>query len=257
MAFDQLRLLLPFYFLALSLAFLPKAVGKLIITFQFGKLLSWSSLQDAWFGTLWEYLGPNVKQNAAPKVEPLVRQAKGVVLDIGPGSGQWLDLYSPKQNQNITKIYGIEPNLEHHPALLQAIKREGLDDIYEVIGAGVEDLQKVGLQPGSFDTVVTVQVLCSVPDPQRVVTELYKLLKPGGQWIVYEHIKTLYTYKIIATWQKIIDIAWPICYGGCSITRPTDEYLARAGTWTSFDLRPNDDETKYDAVPHAKGVLIK
>ncbi|PSK56977.1 hypothetical protein B9Z65_6601 [Elsinoe australis] len=257
MAFEQFRLLRPLYLLSLSLMFLPLVVAKLTLTLQLSKLLRWSSLQDAWFGRFWIFFGPRARDNAAPTVGPLMKSAKGIVLDVGPGSGQWLYLYSPRRNPNITKVYGVEPNLEHHPALHQAIKREGLQDIYEVVGVGAEDLQSVGIKPASVDTIVTLQVLCSVPTPQRIVKELYAYLKPGGQWIVYEHVKTKFNHEFVSTWQAIIDVIWPTCFGGCSITRPTDEYLISAGNWSDVDLHPGADEGRFDTIPHALGYLRK
>ncbi|PNS20644.1 Ribosomal RNA-processing protein 12 [Sphaceloma murrayae] len=257
MAIEQLRLLSPLYLLALSCFFLPVTIVNLLTSFQLAKLISWSTLQDAWFGRFWAFFGPRVRETAAGHVEPLVQAARGVVLDVGPGSGQWLYLYSPQRNTNITKVYGVEPNLEHHPALRRAIRREGLDGIYEIIGVGAEALRTQGILPASVDTIVTVQVLCSVPKPRLLVKELYSYLKPGGQWIVYEHVRTKFTHEFVSSWQVLVDRVWPICFGGCSITRPTDEYLIAAGPWASIHLRPGVDEHKYDTVPHAMGYLRK
>ena len=76
-------------------------------------------------------------------------------------------------------------------------------DIYEVIGCGAEELQtKGGLQKESIDTVITVQCLCSIPTPELIIKELYPLLKPGGQWLVYEHIKTPYQANFVGYWQS-------------------------------------------------------
>ena len=79
-----------------------------------------------------------------------------------------------------------------------------LGDIYEVIGCGAEELQtKGGLQKNSIDTIVTVQCLCSIPTPELIIKELYPLLKPGGQWLVYEHVKTKYTDDFVDTWSSM------------------------------------------------------
>lgn len=55
----------------------------------------------------------------------------------------------------------------------------------------------------------------------------------------------------------LIDHVWPHFFDGCSITRPTDEWLLQAGEWESVDLKPGDDETKFDVIPHAIGTLVK
>lgn len=129
----------------------------------------------------------------------------------GPGAGNWVHLYpNPNAKANaklkesagsapggvtaavVTKVYGVEPNLEHHASLRRKVKEAGLDGLYEIVGAGAEELGGLGLEigKGTVDTVVTKQVLCSVPAPERLVRELYGYLKPGGVWIVYEHVKT-------------------------------------------------------------------
>ena len=93
----------------------------------------------------------------------------------------------------ITKIYGVEPNENLLPALRQTIKETGLSDIYTIVPCGLEDfdrLREYGILEGSVDTVMSAQVLCSVPRPEVMVKALYRLLKPGGQMIVYEHIRS-------------------------------------------------------------------
>ncbi len=75
----------------------------------------------------------------------------------------------------------------------EAIKASGLIDVYEIVPCGVEDvveLKKHGIVLGSIDTILSVQVLCSVPDPNEMLRRLYAFLKPGGQLIVYEHVKS-------------------------------------------------------------------
>ena len=76
-------------------------------------------------------------------------------------------------------------------------------DVYEVIGCGAEELQtEAGFQPESVDTIITVQCLCSIPTPEIIIKELYPILKPGGQWLVYEHVKTKYQSNFVAYWQS-------------------------------------------------------
>lgn len=109
-----------------------------------------------------------------------------MILEVGPGSGEWLSLY-PKSG--ISKIYGVEPNRDHHPALRKQIKENGLEGIYEIVPVGIEDLQDGGwIEEGSVDGIVTVLCLCSIPQPKLMVSRLYNLLSPGGRWVLYEHV---------------------------------------------------------------------
>ena len=43
-----------------------------------------------------------MKEGSAPRVAPMVSLAKGVVLDIGPGSGEWIGLFDMKK---VTKVF--------------------------------------------------------------------------------------------------------------------------------------------------------
>jgi tRNA A58 N-methylase Trm61 len=65
-----------------------------------------------------------------------------------------------------------------------------LEDIYVICPVGVEDLGEKWVGKGEVDSVVTIQCLCSVPEPKRMIGELYSYLKDGGEWIVYEHVIT-------------------------------------------------------------------
>jgi hypothetical protein len=44
------------------------------------------------------------------------------------------------------------------------------------------------VRKGEADCVLTIQCLCSVPQPKEMIRGLYGYLKNGGEWIVYEHV---------------------------------------------------------------------
>lgn len=199
-----LNLLRPLLLLSLSAFYLIPTIFNLLINLQLSTFFSFSDFKDAWFARFWVFFGPRSAQMAAPNVMPLLSNAaKGVCLDIGPGSGQWLYLYGKANNPSITKIYGIEPNPGMHKELRENAVKAGLGDIYEIVGCGAEELQtKGGIQQASIDTIVTVQCLCSIPTPEIIIKELFPLLKPGGKWLVYEHIKTKHQGDFVGYWQR-------------------------------------------------------
>ncbi|KIN06389.1 hypothetical protein OIDMADRAFT_17293 [Oidiodendron maius Zn] len=194
-----------------------------------------------------------MKENSALKIAPLIGLARGVVLDIGPGSGEWIGLFD---KEKVIKIYGVEPNTDHHEGLRRKIKLEGLSDIYEIVPVGAEDLGSKWIQEGEADTIITVQCLCSVDNPKTMIGSLYGYLKPGGQWIVYEHVIT-HAGGLIALYQWAIDFVWPYFLGGCSITRDSGKWLREAGTWHKVDLRQPEGEPSYMVLPHVTGILTK
>ncbi len=83
----------------------------------------------------------------------------------------------------------MEPNRDHHASLTKRIEEAGLEDVYEIVPVGVEDLtQYFEGKQGKVDCIVTVQCLCSVNNPERMIRELYGWLEEGGKWNVYEHV---------------------------------------------------------------------
>lgn len=144
------------------------------------------------------------REGAAPAVMPLLQNnARGICLDIGPGSGEWLYLFAKANNKDITKIYGVEPNKGMHKTLRENAVKAGLGDVYGIIGCGAEELAlKGGVEKGSIDTIITVQCLCSIPTPEKIIKDLYPYLKPGGKWLMYEHVKTKYQGDFVGYWQS-------------------------------------------------------
>ena len=106
-----------------------------------------------------------------------------------PGSGTTLK-YLDKSK--LTHVYGIEPNTSLHPQLHQAIRDHGLSGVYTVLACGAEDmraLREAGITEGSVDTILSLKVLCSLPEPLApALRDLYRLIAPGGQWLVFEHV---------------------------------------------------------------------
>ncbi|KAH9828876.1 Methyltransferase domain [Teratosphaeria destructans] len=264
-----LNLLRPLLLLSYSAYYIFPTLIDSILSLNLAVLTSVSQFKQAWFARFWAWFGPRSRDNAAGSILPLLQNsARGVCLDIGPGTGQWLCLFSRANNQEITKIYGVEPNRGMHKQLRENAANAGLGDIYEIVGCGAEELeQRGGLQRESIDTIITVQCLCSIPTPELIINNLFPLLKPGGKWLVFEHIRTKYQGDFTDYWQselpskarqlpsltettEAINLVWPHFFNGCDITRPTDEWLLHAGKggWESVDLQPCAGEGRWDTV---------
>lgn len=177
------------------------------------------------------------------------------MLELGPGSGNQLPRYDVSK---IARIYGVEPNIALHDALRKKIKESGLSDVYTIVPCGVEDtttLKEYGIETGSVDTVVSVQVLCSVPRPKEVVTGLYALLRPGGEMIVYEHVSS--EDAVSGVVQRIYNVVWPFAMGGCQLDRPTGRYLLEAESWATVELETPKEEDGWLVLPRVSGRLVK
>ena len=86
-------------------------------------------------------------------------------------------------------IYGVEPNADHHAQLRERARQAGLEGKYVIVPVGIEDLGERWVKRGEVDSVVTVLCLCSIPRPAFMIGELYRYVKEGGFWILYEHVK--------------------------------------------------------------------
>lgn len=249
-------LLGPFQFMYMSLKSLPPTIARLVSERDFATLfLSPRALQDAWFGTFWAQTGPEVKKNASARVlplldgrvvagrllpEPAVPGLEGVCIEVGAGAGYWVDIFADKhmhsaatgsngmgRTKSVTRVYGVEPNRNQHASLRRHISQAGLEGVYEIVPVGIEDLGGGGpgsskkkwdgrIEKESVDCIVTVLCLCSIPEPQRHIRELYGYLKKGGRWYFYEHVQCdvgwymrLYQREFVAHSVLLLLVAMP------------------------------------------------
>ena len=80
----------------------------------------------------------------------------------------------------------------------------------------------------SFDAGVVALVLCTVPDPQSALAELFRVIRPGGQLRFYEHVIADTPGK--ARFQRFADATfWPHVAGGCHMARDTTSAIELAG----------------------------
>lgn len=140
---------------------------------------------------------------------PIVGAAYGRVIDVGPGSGLVCRYFDKSK---LTKVYGVEPNRRFHPVLRRTIKDLGLEDVYEILDCGAEDLGRF-MEKESIDCIVTVKVLCGVPTPEKVIKQLYGYLKPGGTWLVFEHVKNS-KHFLTRKYQGECPVGMEMCCGG-------------------------------------------
>jgi SAM-dependent methyltransferase len=231
------HLIEPWLMIWLSISYIPSTVAGLISSGNYGKLFSPSAFSEELFGNFWVTMGPQAKAGAEQVVVPLLQgrvsggkvcdevvstPVHGTVLEVGAGSGMWADvlarihasgagkegLRSRRGDKGrITKIYGIEPNPISAATLRSRVKEVGLGDVYEVVPVGIESVTDPTawdgkIEPGSVDCIVGIRCMCSIPDPKENIEHLYKLLKPGGTWYVFEHVKTTRGYPVMPLYQR-------------------------------------------------------
>lgn len=158
----------------------------------------------------------------------VVPLASGAVFELGCGGGYNQDLYT---GSAVTSFAGIDPNgslLE--AARARAAARGWETDIRE--GRG----ESIPFHDGAFDTVVCTYTLCSVDDPERVLSEMRRVLKPGGRLLYLEHGKAPDPGP--AKWQNRIEPLWKKLAGNCHLTREVGASIRRGG----FEIEPIGQE---------------
>jgi len=118
------------------------------------------------------------------------------------------------------------------PGMIEKARRKAA--LYDgALDVRVMDVQALEFPDATFDTVVTACTFCSVPDPLRGLRELYRCLKPGGQLLMFEHVRS--RVGPIAIFQ---DLMTPISSRfGPAMNRDTISNVLRAG----FELRREDN----------------
>ncbi|BAD84918.1 SAM-dependent methyltransferase, UbiE/COQ5 family [Thermococcus kodakarensis KOD1] len=115
-----------------------------------------------------------------PLRESAVSLAEGKTLEIGVGTGKTLRYYP--QDVELYAIDGSEKMLE---MAKKRAKELGMDVKFKVAEA-----ESLPFPDDFFDTVVSSFVFCTVPEPERAIEEIKRVLKPDGMAIFLEHTKS-------------------------------------------------------------------
>ena len=176
-------------------------------------------------GLYGKYVLPRVVHlacSARPKMrqrEKLVPLASGRVLEVGMGSGLNLPFYDARR---VRKVWGLEPSPEMSKMASAAAEAVAFD--VEFVSASSE---QIPLDSESFDTVLMTFTLCTIPDAERALREIARVLKQGGQLLFCEHGAA--PDAGIRRWQNRIDPLWRRLAGGCHLNRDIPGLIRRGG----------------------------
>jgi phosphatidylethanolamine/phosphatidyl-N-methylethanolamine N-methyltransferase len=104
----------------------------------------------------------------------------GRILEVGVGTGISLPDYNP-----INRIVGVDLS---EPMLRKAQERVRTLSLGHVVGLSVMDAERMALPDQSFDVVVAQFVITAVPHPEATLDEFARVIKPGGEIILVNHI---------------------------------------------------------------------
>ncbi|MGI9235432.1 MAG: class I SAM-dependent methyltransferase [Woeseiaceae bacterium] len=165
---------------------------------------------------------PTTKQR-----EKIVPRATGDVLEVGFGSGLNLPHYD---RDKVRHIWGLEPSDGMRRLARDAIGKAGFD--VDFIDLPCEEMS---MGDDSVDTVLVTYTLCTIPDPEKALAGIRRVLKPKGQLLYCEHGKA--PDENVHRWQERLNPLWKKISGGCNMHRDIPSILRASGFVVEDDNR--------------------
>lgn len=132
----------------------------------------WAPVYDVVFGKVFER-GRRASIMAAERIG-------GRILEVGVGTGISLPDYARSN-----RLVGIDIS---EPMLRKAKQRVRQHSLSNVDVLSVMDVSHLAFPDDSFDVVVAQYVITAVPDPESALDEFARVLKPGGEIVLVNHI---------------------------------------------------------------------
>jgi SAM-dependent methyltransferase len=171
----------------------------------------WESTFSALYDPL---LWVGERAGMAQRRSALLGQASGRVLELGAGTGLNLPYYP----EDLDELVLTEPSPPMVDRLERREKKAKAPSSVMVAAA-----ERLPFEDDSFDTVVSTLVLCTVDDPHRAISEIARVLRPGGELLFLEHVRS--DSPRLARWQDRLHRPWHAFAAGCNANRPTVDML--------------------------------
>jgi len=143
---------------------------------------------------------------------------RGDVLEVGFGSGLNVAHYPPA----VRRVLAVDPATVGRKL---AAKRIAISPVaVEWVGL---DGQQLPLESDSVDHVLTTWTMCSIPDVERALREIRRVLRSGGSLHFVEHGRS--PQPSVARWQDRLTPLQRRLAGGCHLNRPIDQLVAGSG----------------------------
>jgi SAM-dependent methyltransferase len=201
-------------------------------------------LRQRAFAFSYDFLAGSAERGAYREYREFVAgQAGGSILELGAGTGANLGYYPADADLTLS-----DPN----PFMIERLQRKAAER-----GISVRTDHHAGEElpydVGSFDTIVSTLVMCSVNDPARSIAEIARVLKPGGEFRFMEHVRGEGVLK--ERFQDLMTPLWRAFADGCHPNRSTVAKIKQSGLEMA-EIRPFSFGP-YPVRPHIAGVARK
>lgn len=149
----------------------------------------------------------------------LARDLRGEVLDLGAGTGAMFPYFrDAAERRPSLSVTAVDPDPHMRTRAERSADELGLD--VAVRPARAESLP---FADGHFDAVVASLVFCTIPEPERALAEIRRVLEPGGEFRFFEHVRSP---GWLGRLQDAATPLWKRLTGGCHLDRRTAETVA-------------------------------
>jgi ubiquinone/menaquinone biosynthesis C-methylase UbiE len=176
----------------------------------------------------------------------VLADAIGSVLEIGFGTGLNLAYYPVDR---IDKITTVDVNAGMNKLAQKRVAASKIEVDYRVLNG-----ETLPMEDCTFDTVVSTWTLCSIKDVDRSISEIYRVLKPGGKFLFIEH--GLSNEPNIQTWQHRLTPIQKVIGDGCHLDRPIRSLIDRQFGSSDIQEFYNPDSPKVGGYFY-QGIAIK
>ena len=182
-----------------------------------------------------------------PEVEhrqALLAGIEGRVIEVGAGNGLNFPHYPPA----VSEVVAVEPEPTLRDAAVEAAPKAPVP--VAVVDGTAANLPA---RDDEFDVGIASLVLCSVPDQAEALSELRRVIRPGGELRFYEHVVSHDRRR--ARLMRFADRTfWPRVAGNCHMSRDTQAAIEAAGfEIEEVDRFPFSPGAPVPALPHIRG----
>jgi ubiquinone/menaquinone biosynthesis C-methylase UbiE len=167
----------------------------------------------------WMTSKPEKRREFDPLRREIIKQAYVVVLEVGAGGGQNFPFYDPAR---VLRVEAVEPD-----AAMLTYSAGRLSEAPVSIRLSRAAVESLPFPDASFDSVVATLVFCSVADPARGLSEIWRTLKPGGALLLLEHVRA-HDARIAWIQGALAPLTTRLA-GNCHWNRDTQRTVLRAG----------------------------
>ena len=165
------------------------------------------------FAQFYDLLNSCVEHKVIPYRMQTASQCVGNTLEIGAGTGANIPFF-----KNVTSLSLVEPDKHMRSKLINKFSSY-MNSITLIDNVG----EHLEVDNNSFDCVCTTLTLCMVKNPQQVIAEIYRVLKPGGTFYFYEHVVS--KTRAGEQFQNKLNPFWEFVTTGCNLNRDIVNWL--------------------------------